>query len=152
MGYDLTVTGPAMRTVIDLRLQLETPVLPPWPLRPNSRSVAGGKSLLWLGPSHWLLVAPPEDEDALLTALPRDGVTLWSDSLLFLEIGGADAGVAMAIACPLDLHPSAFAKDDASWTDVFGTRALVLRAPDGWMLGVDPSHADYIVERLARIR
>lgn len=151
MAHDLTVTGPAMRAVFDIRLRVGSPALPPWPERPNSRTTAGDRSLLWLGPDRWLLLAPLAEEASLHAALPADGVTLWSDSLAFFTQTGPAADAAMAIACPLDLHTRAFAADAASWTDAFGTRALVLREGDGWLLAVEPSYADYIAAHLQQI-
>lgn len=151
MTADLTVTGPAMRAVFDIRLRVASPALPPWPGRPNSRTTTGDRNLLWLGPDRWLLLAPLAEEEALHAALPADGVTLWSDSLAFFTLTGPGADAAMAIACPLDLHPRAFAADGASWTDAFGTRALVLRDGAGWLLAVEPSYADYITAHLRQI-
>jgi sarcosine oxidase subunit gamma len=151
MAADLTVTGPAMRAVFDIRLRVASPALPPWPGRPNSRTTAGERALLWLGPDRWLLLAPLHEETALHAALAQDGITLWSDSLAFFTLTGPGADAAMAIACPLDLHPRAFAADAASWTDAFGTRALVLRDGAGWLLAVEPSYADYIAAHLRQI-
>lgn len=148
---DLTVTGPATRAVFDIRLPVNSPVLPPWPARPNSRTTAGDRSLLWLGPGRWLLLAPLAEEEALQGTLSLDGVTLLSDSLAFFTLTGPGADAAMAIACPLDLHPHAFAVDAASWTDAFGTRALVLGEGAGWALAVEPSYADYIAAHLRQI-
>ena len=151
MAADLTVTGPAMRAVFDIRLPVESPDLPPWPARPNSRTMAGDRSLLWLGPGRWLLLAPLAEEEALQRALSQDGVTLLSDSLAFFTLTGPGADAAMAIACPLDLHPRAFAADAANWTDAFGIRALVLREGSGWVLAVEPSYADYVAAHLRQI-
>lgn len=151
MATDLTVTGPAMRAVFDIRAQVASAPLPPWPHRPNSRTTEGDRSLLWLGPGRWLLLAPLVEEEALQDVLPPEGVTPWSDSLAFFTLSGPGADAAMAIACPLDLHPRVFAADSASWTDAFGTRALVLREGDGWVLGVEPSYADYIAAHLRQI-
>lgn len=151
MTADLIVTGPAMRAVFDIRARVDSPAVPPWPGRPNSRTTAGDRSLLWLGPDRWLLLAPLAEEAALHADLPAEGVTLWSDSLAFFTLTGPGADAAMAIACPLDLHPRAFAADAASWTDTFGTRALVLRDGAGWLLAVEPSCADYIAAHLRQI-
>ena len=151
MAYDLTVTGPAMRALFDLGLRVPSHGLPPWPTRPNSLTRMGDRALMWLGPGRWLLMAPLAEEMGLQAVLPSEGVTLWSDSLAFFTLKGADAGVAMAIACPLDLHPSAFPDDAAAWTDAFGTRALVLRDGTGWLLGIEPSYADYVAAHLRQI-
>ena len=159
MAYDLHITGPHTRTVIELRgarPRLPAPVLPDWPdwpARPNSRTIRGERSLLWVGPDCWLLLAPLTQEPALeatLCPLSDDAtsITALSDSLAFFTLSGADAGVAMAIACPLDLHPTAFAPDTATFTEAFGTRALTLRDGPTWHLATSPSHAPYITECL----
>jgi len=163
MGYDLTVTGPQTLALFDLRGdraaldRMAGGALPPWPARPCSLERTGERALAWVGPGRWLLIAPMTDEDALEAALCRDyraeaGITLVSDALGFFTLRGGDAGVAMSIACPLDLHPYAFAPDGVALTDAFGVRALVLRLDDGWMIGVEPAQADYVAAHLAQIR
>lgn len=159
MGYDLTVTGPRTRALFDLRgdraalgAALAAADLPGWPDRPNSRRAAGGAEVLWLGPAQGLLMAPLDREAGIEAALAGiAGVTLVSDTLAFFTLSGADAGVAMAIGCPLDLHPTSFPDDGATFTEAFGTRALVLRDAAGWLLAVDRSYADYVAAHLSRI-
>ena len=164
-GYAIAVEGPARRAVFALRgprdrLQawLTAVSLPPWPARPNTRSRAGGIDLLWIGPDRWLLLAALDAEAGLEAALrpddtpPEISVALVSDTLAFFTLTGRDAGVAMAIACPLDLHPSAFGPEAASYTDCFGVRGLVMREGEGWVLAVDASHAAFVGTHLDRLR
>lgn len=149
-----------MRMVIDLRgdrAALASDTLPPWPERPNSRTDARALSLIWAGPDRWLLLGPLAEEAALAAALgpPADpehaSITILSDSFAFFTLSGADARVAMAIACPLDLHPSAFAPDAATFSEMFGIRALVMRAPAGWTFAVAGSDAAYLDACLRQI-
>ena len=162
MAYDLTVTGPQTFALFDLRGapaaldRLAADALPPWPVRPCSLSRQGERVLMWLGPDRWLLLAPLAEEDRLEAALCQDhsagaGITLVSDTLGFFTLSGRDAGVAMAIACPLDLHPDAFGPDAAALTDAFGVRALVLRAGAGWLLAVEPALSGHVAAQLAQI-
>lgn len=164
-AYDIAVEGPTRRAVFALRgprdrlrAWLAALPLPPWPERPNTRSRGEGLDLLWTGPDRWLLLAPTEAEDGLEAALRPDetppdiSVALMSDSLAFLTLTGRDAGAAMAIACPLDLHPSVFGPEAATFTDTFGLRGLVLREGDGWVLAVDTSLAAFVGEHLHRLR
>lgn len=161
MGYDLHVTGPGTRTVIALQgdaatlTQCALPApIPPWPGRPNSRTRRELVSLLWIAPARWLVLAPLVQEDALQAALGRANgatVTVLSDSLAFFALSGADADAAMAIACPLDLDARVFGHDSASFTDAFGTRALVQREGPGWTLAVECSYAAYVGAYLRRI-
>jgi sarcosine oxidase subunit gamma len=164
-SYAIATDGPARRAVFALRgprdrLQawLTALPLPPLPDRPNTRSRSEGLDLLWTGPDRWLLLAPLEAEDGLEAALRPDetpadiSIALVSDSVAFFTLTGRDAGVAMAIACPLDLHPSAFGPEAVSFTDTFGVRGLVMRAGEGWVIGVDTSHAAFVGEHLHRLR
>jgi sarcosine oxidase subunit gamma len=157
MAYDLHISIPETRTIIELRGDRPNlPHLPAWPPRPNSRTTLGAQSLIWTGPESCLLIAPLADEAALEAALAplandATSITNLSDTLSFFTLTGADAGVAMAIACPLDLHPTVFAPDTTAFTDAFGTRALVLRESAAWVLATGPSFAPYVAQCLHRI-
>lgn len=162
MPYDITITGPETRALIELRgaqstLAAHAPdLLPVWPARPCSAVKQDGRALLWLGPDRWVLMASLDQEDTLQAALcdtywPDAGMTLISDTLAFFTLSGRDAAVALSIACPLDLHAEAFAPDTVAQTDAFGVRALVLRADEGWLLAVETACADYIAGHLALI-
>lgn len=159
MAYDLRVTRPQTRAVIELRgarPDLHTPGLPDWPARSSSRTSLDAKTLLWTAPDCWLLLAPLADEAALEAALcpvacDATSVTVLSDTLAFFTLTGSDAHAAMAIACPLDLHPSAFAPDAVAFTEAFGTRALVLRQGADWVFAVGCSYTAYVSECLRRI-
>ncbi len=159
MAYDLTITGPARRTVFEIKgdpSALGSDLLPPWPDRPCRLTRQDDRAFLSLGAHRWLLIAPPDHEDGLDAALsavhhPDASVVLLSDSLAFFTLSGRDADVAMSIACPLDLHPGAFGPDACAQTDGFGVRALVLRQGDGWLLAVEQAYAPYIAAQLAQI-
>ncbi|MDA0923712.1 MAG: hypothetical protein O3A97_03860 [Proteobacteria bacterium] len=151
MAYDITIAGPETRALFYLYAPVQGPGLPPAPTRPCTRSIKGSRSLMWLGQARWLLMAPLAEEAELAASLPDTGGTLWSDALAFFTLSGADAGVAMAIACPLDLHALAFPEDGAAWSDAFGTKALLLREGACWVLGVEPSYADYVATHLAAL-
>lgn len=130
--------------------------LPAFPDRPNSKTEAGGATLLFIGPDHWLLRADLAAEAALNTALrpaeapPEISVTLVSDTLAFFRVTGPGAADILAIACPLDLHDSRFGNDAATWTDTFGLKALVTRCAGGFDVAVDQSFAPMMVDCLTR--
>jgi sarcosine oxidase subunit gamma len=164
-GYDIVLDGPARRTAFALRgargqvqAWLSALPLPRWPDGPNTISRGEGLDLLWTGPDRWLLLAPLEAEESLGATLRPDetspdiSVALVSDSFAFFMVTGCDADVAMAIACPLDLHPTVFGPGAASFTDIFGVRGLVLREGLGWAIAVDTSHAAFVCEHLHRLR
>lgn len=163
MAYQILISPPQRHTLFDLR---GTPqalaarlqgIVPNLPTQPCSLVRHGQGTLMWLGPLRWCLMAPPEAEAALEAALmqgPADhdaAITLISDTQAFFRISGRDAAVAMSIACPLDLHPTAFGVDHVALTDAFGVRALVLREGDDWMLGLEPSYAAYVEAQLRQI-
>lgn len=163
MGYDIDIAGPARRALFEFQgdsaaLSAVAPeVLPAWPDRPCTLTRHENRALLWLGTHRWLLIAPPDHEDMLDAALCARQiagacVALLSDSLAFFALSGRDAGVAMSIACPLDLNPDVFGPDNCAQSDGFGVRALVLREGDGWLCAVEAAHAPYIAAQFAQIR
>lgn len=159
-GYDVAIESLPMQAVIDLKGEAAAladwcgEVLPPFPARPNSLTRAAGRTLLHIGPDHWLLLADLVEEDGLIAALrpeaapPQVSVVPVSDSLSHFAVTGPDAAEVMAVATPLDLHPTVFAEDAASFTEAFGVRALVRRHPGGFMLSVDRSFAPMILQAL----
>lgn len=159
-GYDVAIESLPMQAVIDLKGKPDAlaawcgDVLPPFPARPNSLTRAAGRTLLHIGPGHWLLLADLVEEDGMIAALrpeaapPRVSVVPVSDSLSHLAVTGPDAAEVMAVATPLDLHPTVFAEDAASFTEAFGIRALVRRRPGGFVLSVDRSFAPMILQAL----
>lgn len=130
--------------------------LPPLPARPNSLTTDGDRSLCFIGHNHWLLHAPLAEEMALSealkpTAAPEDiSIVRVSDTLAFFDVTGPDADQIMAIACPLDLHPSVFAEDSVTYTEIFGQKGLVRRMPDGFTFAVEQSFATLIMDYLNR--
>ncbi|MGC1429418.1 MAG: sarcosine oxidase subunit gamma family protein [Albidovulum sp.] len=156
MAYDVTITRPPLRAAFDLKgtpdeiTKCYSDVLPPLPGRPNSLTTQDGHDLLWIGPDHWLLLAPIAQEEMLVSALRSGGgtpadiaTTLISDTLTFFAVTGSEAGEVMAVASPLDLHPDAFSPDGASWTEAFGTKALIRRIASGYEIAVDRSYGDW---------
>jgi sarcosine oxidase subunit gamma len=113
-------------------------------------------TLLFLGPDHWLLRADLETEDALTTALRPDGappeisIVRVSDTLAFFRITGPGAPDILAIGCPLDLHERSFGQVAATFTEVFGLKALVTRCEGGFDVAVDRSLAAMVADCLAR--
>jgi sarcosine oxidase subunit gamma len=145
--YDVTISRLPLRALFELRA-LPKDGLPaaPAPLRLTRK---GERMLAMTGPARWLLMAPLADEDALEAAQPE--AVLLSDSLAFFAVTGRDAAQLMAVASPLDLHPSVFPEDGCAFTEAFGIRALVRRLPDGFEIGLDASHADWFAAMLARV-
>lgn len=163
MTYDIRISRPHRRALFDLRGDPQAlaerlqDVLPDMPTRPCSLSRKGQSALMWLAQARWWLMAPADNEAALETILLQEpashdaAIKLISDTLAFFTLSGQDAGVAMSIACPLDLHDSVFAADSVAQTDAFGVRALVLREGDDWVLAVEASYSAYVETQLLQI-
>lgn len=155
-GYELYIKGPQTRTVFDFKgdrkavAAMVKPHFPHLPTHPNTYAAEANAQLMWIGPDHWLLVAPWEDEAVWETELTPQKATkncslhLVSDSWAFFEITGNDAAITMNIASTLDFDPSVFAPDAASFTEAFGTKALVTRLSNGFILAVEQSYGEYV--------
>ena len=162
MGYIVTITREPMQAIFDLIGSKDAisdwcgAALPDFPVRPNSLTATGHRKLMWIGPDHWLLAAPLAEEDELAAALrPRDApesisIVVLSDTLTFFTVEGPDMAEIMAVATPLDLHPSAFFADSVSQTEAFGTKALIRRTAAGFELAVDRSYGDWFAACLDR--
>ena len=161
MAYDVAYERLGLSALFDLkgpetdvRKWLRHPPLR-FPEQPNTRSRARALELWWVGFDHWLLRAPLEQEERLLSKLkPAEApaaisVVHVSDTLTFFAVTGRDAEEVMSVACPLD--PATFGEDGVTYTEVFGLKGLVLRRPDGFELAVERSFGDMMVDHLARV-
>jgi len=79
-------------------------------------ATAGERSLLWLGPDEWMLVAPDGEAAALETDLraaltgPHTQVVDVSDYYTVITLTGARGRDVLARLVTIDLHPRHFAK------------------------------------------
>ena len=163
MIYDVMITRLGLSALFELQGPADTvaawagDALPALPDTANTYVAAGAHQLCWLGAESWLLRAPIADEASLIGALQPaeapDSVSIIcvSDLLAFWSISGADADQIINIAGPLDVHPRAFPRNGATWTDAFGQRALIMRAEGGFELATDRSYAPMISEYLSTI-
>jgi sarcosine oxidase subunit gamma len=122
---------------------------------PLASAAAGRLSALWLGPDEWMLVAPPEEADALAgkaaaaLAGVRHQLVDVGDYYTVIEIGGAKAREALMKLTTLDLHARAFTVGRVAGS-VFGraNATLWLRAEENanplFWLFVRWSMADYL--------
>lgn len=163
MPYDVTFDRLETQALYDLkgpRAALSAwagEALPAFPERPNSKSEAGGVTLMFIGPDHWLLRADLSREDALDAALrpaeapPEISLVRVSDTLAWFRITGPDAAEVMTVACPMDLHESRFGPNSASFTEAFGLRAFVTRCAGGFDLAVEQSFGPMVQDYLTRV-
>ncbi len=129
---------------------------PEFPSDANTASTEGELSLYWVAPERWLLRAPIAQESRLIEITKPDtapleiSIVLVSDTLRFFHIEGPDAAQIVAIACPLDTHPSAFPPNGASYTEIFGIKGLLVRHGNGFDIAIESSFADMIEDYLDR--
>lgn len=132
------------------------------PEMPNTAAIVGNVLLCRVGPKHWILRAPQSEADALALGFQSDdikegntSIVEVSDMLQFFSIRGTDANDVIAVCCAVDTHSTTFPHNAATFTEIFGTKALLLRDdfPDGegFQIAVDRSYADFIDDNLHRI-
>ncbi len=154
MAYDAKITRIGAMTLFDLKgseaaLRRWAPTLPAFPADPNTLT-PGPPDLLYIGRTHWLLRAPLQDEPRMETLLnpahcPADiSILRLSDSLCFFTITGQDANQILSIASPLDTHPTVLPTNAATYSEVWGLKALISRHQDGFVIGIEQSFGDMI--------
>ncbi|MGI9258202.1 MAG: sarcosine oxidase subunit gamma [Gammaproteobacteria bacterium] len=123
----------------------------------NTLSRSGDIVSCWIGPTQWILLAPETTGHELVRKLQpnvsdaKTSVVEISDMLQFFAVHGRDADEVLSVCCPLDTHPTAFPKNAVTFTELSGTKALLLRDTDGFQFAVDRSYADFIDDILHRI-
>lgn len=107
------------------------------PMQPNTSTRDAAATLLWLGPTSWLLVdsrdAGPGALDAARKALNAAGGALFDVSASYVgwRVSGAAAARVLNRACPLDLHPRAFAPGRCAQSLLGHVNALFYKPGDG---------------------
>jgi heterotetrameric sarcosine oxidase gamma subunit len=132
------------------------------PETPNTAAIFGNVTLCWVGPKHWILRAPQTEADTLTLEFQTSeikerntSIVEVSDMLQFFSIHGPDANDVIAVCSTLDTHSTVFPRNAVTYTEIFGTKALLSRDvfPDseGFQIAVDRSYADFIDDNLHRI-
>lgn len=138
-GHPLT----AGLTEIPFRTQVNVQPTPTFPTPAPGRVVAWEeRSVLWLGPSEWLVV------DGVLIDLPG-GVDV-SANRTTLELRGPHARDILEKGCTLDLHPRSFATGHCAQTTVARTQVILWQIADepAYHLLVRNSFAQYLADWL----
>jgi sarcosine oxidase, subunit gamma len=111
--------------------------------RPAPGEVAewGERSVLWLGPTEWLVVGPGPD-------LPG-GVDV-SANRTTIELSGPHARDVLEKGCTLDLHPRAFSTGRCAQTTVARAQVILWQTSDApvYRLMVRGSFAQYLADWL----
>ncbi len=159
MSYDVKIERQTLNALFDLKGDPE--VVQNWvetslPSRPNTRAMQEAFEVYYIGRNHWIVRASLELEEVLEAQLkptdcPADiSIVRVSDTLTFFRVTGPQAADVMAIACPLDLHVTAFDDDAVTYSEVFGLKALVMRCEGGFEFGVEQSFGDMVQDYLTR--
>ena len=93
------------------------------PMDPNTVVESDTHRALWLGPGHWLVVAPKGTAEAL--AGPHAALTDVSEARAVIGLEGANAQDVLMKGCPLDLHPRSFGAGRCAGT-VLASAAVIL--------------------------
>jgi len=116
----------------------------------------GLRAALWLGPDEWLLLAEPQEQHGIASAIagrlagiPHSLVEV-SDRSQGLQLDGPGSEDVLCSGCPLDLDIAAFPVDACTRT-LFGKAEIVLwrTAPQAFHLDVARSLVPYVVGLLA---
>lgn len=159
MSYDVKIERQTLNALFDLKGDPE--VVQNWvetslPSRPNTRAMQEAFEVYYIGRNHWIVRASLELEEALEAQLkptdcPADiSIVRISDTLTFFSVAGPQAAEVMAIACPLDLHVTAFDEDAVTYSELFGLKALVMRCEAGFEFAVEQSFGDMVQDYLTR--
>lgn len=117
------------------------------PTEPNTETVLGDWSVLWLGPDEWLLLGPDGSAPDLVERLRAGGVSAVdvSANRTTIELTGKHARDLLESGCALDLHPRVFAPGRCAQTMVAKAQ-VILRQTGEWSyeLLVRGSFAGYL--------
>ena len=162
MTYDVQIRQPDLMALFDLKGANTAlskwcgDTIPPFPAAPLTYEVKAGRELIAVGPDHWILRAPIDQEKGLAATLKPDqapddiSIVHISDTLNFFEVTGPETQEVMAVATPLDVHMDVFPANGAAFSEVFSVKSLVIRIDNGFHLGVDRSYAPMIADYLTR--
>jgi len=156
MTYDVKIQRKLLNALFDIKGSIRDVKshlkehIKSFPIEPNSYISEGNWKILYVGPNHWILMAPIAEEEALVSSLrPYDcpasiSIVLISDTLTFFCIDGPDAFDIMSIASSLNLNADVFTPQTATFSDIFGLKALIIRDGDGYQFAVDQSFGEMV--------
>lgn len=128
------------------------------PVAPCTSAVSATFTILWLGPSEWMLLTPENDEGATaeklqfaLGGVPHQ-ITDVTDHYTIIRLSGERSRDMLMKLTTLDTHPARFPSGAAKGS-MFGrvpaTLHLTADSPDCFDLVIRRSHADYLWRLLA---
>ena len=124
------------------------------PLLPNTVASSANRSVLWLGPDEWLVVAQA-DQPAVAAALNEE-LGGWistvdvSANRTVIGLQGTDARDLLAFGCAVDLHPRAFGPGRCVQTMLAKAQVIIESMPPAaaFQIYVRASFATYVADWL----
>ena len=163
MSYCASIDGPETLAVFDIKGEIAAVTKRlsslgiALPSEKNTAVTKDGLQLCWVGPHHWILLAEAQLEERLQRTLTPDDpsvdcrVVLVSDVHAIFRLIGPQADDVLAIASPLDTRHKNFPIHGATFGDLFGIRALIMRQGDGYITAIERSYADMISKYFSKI-
>ena len=160
MNYDVKIIREKISALFDLKgnskdvQEYLKSFFKSFPKEPNTFVCENNWKLMSVGENHWILKAPIEDEENLISILkpeacpPSISIVLISDTLAFFSIIGPNASDIMSIATPLNITASEFLEENTTFSEVFGLKALISRVEHGFQFAVDRSFGDMVADYL----
>jgi sarcosine oxidase subunit gamma len=121
------------------------------PRTPMTSAASGTRSILWMGPNEWLVVAPPEARESLPGRLAsalagqHAAAVEGGESMTVIELSGPGAPDVIAKGCTIDLHPNVFGPGRVVRT-LLAKTGIILHQIDetpSYEITVHRSFADY---------
>lgn len=128
------------------------------PAQPMRAAHADERAALWLGRGEWLLLAPADERDRLVSAIGAElgqaphALVDVSDASLAIELHGPEATDLLSAGCPLDFDLSAFPVDMCTRT-LYGKAEIVLwrKQSDRFRIDVRRSFLPYMKGLLSEV-
>jgi sarcosine oxidase subunit gamma len=150
----VTLRGDASDAAFRSAVEETVGVVPP--TQALSAVKKGQRTILWMGPDEWLVVAPAEERESLpgkltdaLAALHGAAVEV-GESMTVIALAGTRARDVLAKGCTIDLHPGAFGAESVVRTRLAKTGVILHRTSDApspqaptYEVYVHRSFADY---------
>lgn len=122
------------------------------PVEPGTTARSDSCTILWIGPTEWLVIVPPGAEAATLSSLEdalagqHAAVNDVGEGLHVIRLSGPDSRLVLAKGCPLDLHPRVFGPGRCARSIVAKATVLVHQLDDSpsFDLYVDRTFAEYL--------
>jgi sarcosine oxidase, subunit gamma len=120
----------------------------------EANTVMEGNNLcaLWLGPSEWLIVGPPNAEKNIEEALNEVlagasvGIVDVTEGRTTISVSGPMARDVIAMGCPLDLHPRVFSPGQCAQSFISRSPILLHQIDDSpsFDIHIERSQSDYL--------